>query len=124
MLCVVQIARRQYDHKVDIFSLGMILFELLYPFSTQMERIRTLVDIKKQIFPDRFIREMPKEVGGSVFLPSLPPLCPSCPLSINSWEYCTYCILFQILFSTAQRIKLLCPFKAKKSSTQHFTRGP
>ncbi|XP_048249248.1 eukaryotic translation initiation factor 2-alpha kinase 3-like [Haliotis rufescens] len=56
-----QIARRQYDHKVDIFSLGMILFELLYPFSTQMERIRTLVDIKKQIFPDRFIREMPKE---------------------------------------------------------------
>ncbi|XP_067656934.1 eukaryotic translation initiation factor 2-alpha kinase 3-like [Haliotis asinina] len=56
-----QIARRQYDHKVDIFSLGMILFELLYPFSTQMERIRTLMEIKKQIFPDRFKREMPKE---------------------------------------------------------------
>ncbi|KAL0620164.1 hypothetical protein AAY473_008487 [Plecturocebus cupreus] len=29
-----------YSHKVDIFSLGLILFELLYPFSTQMERVR------------------------------------------------------------------------------------
>lgn len=35
-----QIHGNNYSHKVDIFSLGLILFELLYPFSTQMERVR------------------------------------------------------------------------------------
>ncbi|XP_050397679.1 eukaryotic translation initiation factor 2-alpha kinase 3 [Patella vulgata] len=56
-----QVARSVYDHKVDIFSMGMILFELFYPFSTQMERIKTLVDVKKHVFPQRFIKEMPNE---------------------------------------------------------------
>ncbi|KAL4232210.1 Eukaryotic translation initiation factor 2-alpha kinase 3 [Mactra antiquata] len=50
-----------YSQKVDIFSLGVILFELLYPFSTQMERVSTLIKVRKQIFPERFTREMPKE---------------------------------------------------------------
>ncbi len=31
-----QLARRAYDHKVDVYSLGLILFELLVPFSTQV----------------------------------------------------------------------------------------
>ncbi len=31
-----QTERRPYDHKVDIYSLGLILFELLVPFSTQV----------------------------------------------------------------------------------------
>ena len=35
-----QIHGNSYSHKVDIFSLGLILFELLYPFGTQMERVR------------------------------------------------------------------------------------
>jgi len=47
---------------VDIFSLGVILFELLYPFATQMERVNTLVSVKQQVFPERFTREMQKEV--------------------------------------------------------------
>ncbi|ERE66384.1 eukaryotic translation initiation factor 2-alpha kinase 3-like protein [Cricetulus griseus] len=38
-----QIHGNNYSHKVDIFSLGLILFELLYPFSTQMERVRHLM---------------------------------------------------------------------------------
>lgn len=33
---------RRYDEKVDIYSLGIILFEMLHPFSTEMERIHTL----------------------------------------------------------------------------------
>ena len=57
-----QTAGKVYSQKVDIFSLGVILFELLYPFATQMERVNTLVGVKVQKFPERFMREMPKEV--------------------------------------------------------------
>uniref|UniRef100_A0A673C6J8 non-specific serine/threonine protein kinase n=1 Tax=Sphaeramia orbicularis TaxID=375764 RepID=A0A673C6J8_9TELE len=37
-----QLSGNSYSHKVDIYSLGLILFELLYPFRTQMERVRCL----------------------------------------------------------------------------------
>ncbi|XP_068083730.1 eukaryotic translation initiation factor 2-alpha kinase isoform X2 [Anabrus simplex] len=43
-----------YDYKVDIYSLGLILFELLVPFGTQMERIRTLMDLRQNKFPKDF----------------------------------------------------------------------
>jgi translation initiation factor 2-alpha kinase 4 len=56
-----QIGRKPYDLKVDIFSLGLIFLELCIPFSTQMERIRTLQDAKMHIFPPRFNRELPSE---------------------------------------------------------------
>ncbi len=48
-----QINRQSYNQKVDIYAIGIILFELLYPFSTQMERIQTLNNIRLQtpIFP-------------------------------------------------------------------------
>lgn len=35
-----QVSGRKYDHKVDIFSLGVIFFELHYPFHTDMERAK------------------------------------------------------------------------------------
>uniref|UniRef100_A0A0K2V880 non-specific serine/threonine protein kinase n=1 Tax=Lepeophtheirus salmonis TaxID=72036 RepID=A0A0K2V880_LEPSM len=41
-----QLANKSYNHKVDIFSMGLILFELLVTFSTQMERIQCLRDLK------------------------------------------------------------------------------
>lgn len=47
-------AGKPYGQKVDIFSLGMILFEMLYSFSTQMERVKTLMEIKKRIYPEDF----------------------------------------------------------------------
>ena len=34
------ISGRKYNHKVDIFSLGVIFFELHYPFDTDMERAK------------------------------------------------------------------------------------
>ncbi|XP_058116588.1 eukaryotic translation initiation factor 2-alpha kinase-like [Anopheles ziemanni] len=43
-----------YDYKVDIYSLGLILFELLVSFGTEMERICTLKNVRKSAFPDRF----------------------------------------------------------------------
>uniref|UniRef100_A0A8C4VGC4 Eukaryotic translation initiation factor 2-alpha kinase 3 n=1 Tax=Gopherus evgoodei TaxID=1825980 RepID=A0A8C4VGC4_9SAUR len=45
-----QIYGNTYSHKVDIFSLGLILFELLYPFNTQMERVRVGLLLCKIIF--------------------------------------------------------------------------
>ena len=41
-----QLDRYPYDHKVDIYALGMILYELLVPFQTEMERIETLEEIR------------------------------------------------------------------------------
>lgn len=49
-----QIAGLPYNYKVDIFSLGLILFELLATFSTEMERINTLKDVRNNTFPVDF----------------------------------------------------------------------
>lgn len=43
------------DEKVDVYSLGIILFELCYPLTTEMERIIVLNDFKKQKFPKDFV---------------------------------------------------------------------
>ena len=50
-----QVRRRPYNHKVDVYSLGLILFELLVPFSTQMERIKVLSDLREKKFPSHFL---------------------------------------------------------------------
>jgi translation initiation factor 2-alpha kinase 3 len=39
-----------YNHKVDIYAMGMILFELLYPFKTEMERSKTLTGLRNLNF--------------------------------------------------------------------------
>lgn len=49
-----QLKGQQYDYKVDIYSLGLILFELLVSFGTEMERITTLKNVRKNRFPDGF----------------------------------------------------------------------
>ncbi|XP_059577434.1 eukaryotic translation initiation factor 2-alpha kinase 3 isoform X4 [Alligator mississippiensis] len=56
-----QIYGNTYSHKVDIFSLGLILFELLYPFSTQMERIKTLSEVRSLKFPQLFTQKCSQE---------------------------------------------------------------
>ena len=38
-----QMLGQKYDQKVDIFSLGVIFFELHYPFATEMERAKVSV---------------------------------------------------------------------------------
>uniref|UniRef100_A0A8C3S7K1 Eukaryotic translation initiation factor 2-alpha kinase 3 n=1 Tax=Chelydra serpentina TaxID=8475 RepID=A0A8C3S7K1_CHESE len=56
-----QIYGNTYSHKVDIFSLGLILFELLYPFNTQMERVRTLSEVRSLKFPPMFTQKYAQE---------------------------------------------------------------
>ncbi|CAM0138509.1 unnamed protein product [Umbelopsis sp. WA50703] len=50
-----------YDQKVDIYSLGIIFFELYQPFATHMERAECLRDLKKGVLPDDFVKKFPKE---------------------------------------------------------------
>lgn len=49
-----------YDEKVDIYSLGIILFELFQPFTTGMERADSLEKLKRGIFPNGFLEMYPK----------------------------------------------------------------
>ncbi|KAM5193953.1 eukaryotic translation initiation factor 2-alpha kinase 3 [Mantella aurantiaca] len=56
-----QMYGQSYSHKVDIFSLGLILFELLYPFSTSMERVQILTDIRDLKFPALFTQRYLQE---------------------------------------------------------------
>jgi hypothetical protein len=51
--------REPYNQKVDIYAMGIILFELLYPFSTQMERMQAIANVRLQhpVFPADFERD-------------------------------------------------------------------
>ncbi len=56
-----QIRDTNYNEKVDIYSLGIIMFELFYPFATRMERHNVLEDLKNGIIPPAFMKQWPKE---------------------------------------------------------------
>ncbi|XP_060870563.1 eukaryotic translation initiation factor 2-alpha kinase isoform X1 [Metopolophium dirhodum] len=56
-----QISGTSYNYKVDIYSLGVIFFELLNPFTTEMERYQTLTQLRNNIFPSHFLKKFKKE---------------------------------------------------------------
>ena len=57
---------KSYSHKVDIYALGLILFELFHAaFDTQMERVRTLLQVRRREFPKKFVEERPQHVRES-----------------------------------------------------------
>lgn len=57
-----QLQGRQYNYKVDIYSLGLIFFELLVVFGTEMERIETLKLLRMSVFPESFSLSFINEV--------------------------------------------------------------
>ena len=58
-----QVKGQQYDHKVDIFSMGIILYELLEAFGTEFERIKTLNKVRNKQFSSDFIERHIHEVS-------------------------------------------------------------
>lgn len=51
-----------YNYKVDIYSLGLIFFELLNYFHTETERYKVLNSIKNNKYPVEFIENYRNEV--------------------------------------------------------------
>lgn len=56
-----QVSGLPYNYKVDIYSLGLILFELFVTFSTEMERINTLKSVRNNKIPDEFQQKFQNE---------------------------------------------------------------
>ncbi|CCE62816.1 hypothetical protein TPHA_0D01770 [Tetrapisispora phaffii CBS 4417] len=52
----VLVGKGSYNQKIDMYSLGIIFFEMVYPFSTGMERVLILKDLRKSsiTFPKSF----------------------------------------------------------------------
>lgn len=48
-----------YTSASDIYSLGIIIFEMLYITTTEMERINVINNLKKNIFPSSFWKNAP-----------------------------------------------------------------
>jgi serine/threonine protein kinase len=56
-----QLRQDNYDEKTDIYSLGIICFELYHPFSTKMERAKILNDLRMHCrFPSYFVSKYPR----------------------------------------------------------------
>lgn len=57
-----------YDDKVDIYSLGVILFELIYPCKNDEERFNAINTLQKNPFPkdidERYINSCKEEVNS------------------------------------------------------------
>ncbi|RCH95994.1 Eukaryotic translation initiation factor 2-alpha kinase, partial [Rhizopus stolonifer] len=68
-----QLAAQNYDEKVDIYSLGIILFELFQPFSTGMERAEALDKLKRGVFPEGFLDLYPKVTALILWMMDMDP---------------------------------------------------
>ncbi|XP_017273913.1 eukaryotic translation initiation factor 2-alpha kinase 1 isoform X2 [Kryptolebias marmoratus] len=54
-----QLKGSHYDSKSDMYSVGVLAFELFQPFGTEMERVRTLGDLREGKIPDPFCHKWP-----------------------------------------------------------------
>jgi len=56
-----QLSCHSYDSKTDIYSLGVLFFELFHPLTSPMERVNTLLELRKGNVPTSFQKRWPNE---------------------------------------------------------------
>ncbi|EEB05667.2 PEK protein kinase Hri2 [Schizosaccharomyces japonicus yFS275] len=61
------------SEKVDVYALGIILFELLYPMRTGMERMVCLRKLKQGILPEEFVKQLVCESTLILWMTALDP---------------------------------------------------
>nr|XP_003227692.1 PREDICTED: eukaryotic translation initiation factor 2-alpha kinase 1 [Anolis carolinensis] len=66
-----QLEGSHYDVKSDMYSLGVILFELFQPFGTEMERTKVLMDLRNSNIPLSFSKRWPVQTKYIKLLTSL-----------------------------------------------------
>ncbi|XP_059180368.1 eukaryotic translation initiation factor 2-alpha kinase 1 isoform X2 [Centropristis striata] len=54
-----QLKASKYDSKSDMYSIGVLSLELFQPFGTEMERVRTLGDLREGKIPESFCQRWP-----------------------------------------------------------------
>eukprot|EP01134_Creolimax_fragrantissima_P003413 CFRG3413T1 len=69
-----QLESGKYTEKVDIFSLGMILFELYCPMSSMMERADLMNGVRKEILPERLYKHFPSQAVCIAMLTAKNPM--------------------------------------------------
>jgi serine/threonine protein kinase len=65
--------RGEYSSKADVFSLGIVLFELFYIFPTKMERSKVLSDLRAGSLPTGFSESWPLEAKTILWMMSPGP---------------------------------------------------
>ncbi|XP_053327454.1 eukaryotic translation initiation factor 2-alpha kinase 1 [Spea bombifrons] len=56
-----QLQGSHYDFKSDMYSVGIIFFEIFHPFGTEMERVEVLTALRDGIFPQSFEEHWPTQ---------------------------------------------------------------
>ncbi|EPY50364.1 PEK protein kinase Hri1 [Schizosaccharomyces cryophilus OY26] len=62
---------------IDVYALGILFFELLYPFGTRMERVSLINNLKKGLLPEDFLEQMPGEASLILSMLSSPAKRPT-----------------------------------------------
>lgn len=88
----------EYNHKVDIFSLGLIYLEILCEFSTQSERRITLHSVKEKIYPNKLVENYPVELALIKRMTcSNPNVRPDSKDILLSQEFSSLCKLYEFV---------------------------